>query len=44
VNTIRALFEGQPVGAEILVAMAWCVGILLAAYSASVAVYRRKMR
>lgn len=44
VNSIRALFEGRPVGAEIWVAMAWCIGILLAAYVASVAVYRRKMR
>ncbi|HLY15421.1 MAG TPA: ABC transporter permease, partial [Candidatus Limnocylindrales bacterium] len=28
VNTIRALFEQQPVGSEIWVALAWCVGIL----------------
>src|ERR1700690_1535354 len=32
VNTIRALFEQQPVGGEIWVALAWCVGILVIAY------------
>src|SRR5487761_2198132 len=31
VNTIRALFERQPVGGEIWIALAWCVGILIVA-------------
>src|SRR5205085_1168422 len=31
VNAIRALFEQQPVGGEIWVALAWCVGILVVA-------------
>src|SRR5574342_413366 len=32
VNTIRALFEQQPVGTNIWIALAWCVGILIVAY------------
>lgn len=43
VDTIRALFAGQQVGSEIWIALAWCCGILLLAYFASVAVYRRKI-
>jgi ABC-2 type transport system permease protein len=44
VNTIRALFAQQPVGADIWIALAWCVGILLAAYVFATVVYRRKIR
>src|SRR6202049_4334420 len=33
VNTIRAMFEQQPVGGEIWIALAWCVGIILIAFS-----------
>ena len=44
VNTLRALFGGQPVGADIWVALAWLVGILAVAYAWAVAIYRRKMR
>jgi ABC-2 type transport system permease protein len=43
VNSIRALFEQQPVGNDIWVALAWCVGILLVAYAAAMAAYRRKI-
>jgi ABC-2 type transport system permease protein len=43
VNTIRALFEQQPVGNDIWVALAWCVGILVVAYVVAMAVYRRKI-
>ena len=43
VNTIRALFEQQPVGNDIWVALAWCVGILVVAYVFAMATYRRKM-
>jgi ABC-2 type transport system permease protein len=43
VNTIRALFEQQPVGGEIWIALAWCVGILLIAYALAVVAYRRKI-
>ncbi|MCW5950866.1 MAG: ABC transporter permease [Propionibacteriaceae bacterium] len=42
VNTIRALFAGEPVGNDIWVALAWCAGILIAAYLAATAIYRRK--
>ena len=44
VNTIRALFAGQPVGGEIWVALAWLAGILVVAYGFAVVVYRRKIR
>lgn len=44
VNTIRALFAGQPVGGDIGVALAWLVGMLIVAYGLAVAVYRRKLR
>ena len=43
VNTIRALFVEQPVGGDIWVALAWCVGILVVAYVFALAAYRRKI-
>ncbi len=43
VNTIRALFEQQPVGPEIWIALAWCVGILVVAYMVAMVIYRRKI-
>jgi ABC-2 type transport system permease protein len=43
VNTIRALFEQQPVGGEIWIALAWCVGILLIASALAMVAYRRKI-
>ena len=43
VDAIRALFEQQPVGNDIWVALAWCVGILVVAYAFAMAVYRRKI-
>jgi ABC-2 type transport system permease protein len=44
VNSIRALFAQEPVGDDIWVALAWCVGILIAAYGVSMVVYRRRIR
>jgi ABC-2 type transport system permease protein len=44
VNTIRALFAGSPVGDDIWVALAWLIGILVVAYAAAIAIYRRKFR
>lgn len=44
VNTIRALFSQQPVGAEIWIALAWMVGILIAAYIGAILIYRTKIR
>ncbi len=43
VNTIRALFEQQPVGGEIWIALAWCAGILLVAAALAMMAYRRKI-
>ena len=43
VNAIRDLFTSQPVGADIWVALAWCVGILLIAYVFAMITYRRKI-
>jgi ABC-2 type transport system permease protein len=43
VNTIRALFEQQPVGNDIWIALAWCGGILVIAFVFAMAAYRRKI-
>jgi len=43
VNTIRDIFAGQPIGADIWVALAWCVGILVVAYFLAMSIYRRKI-
>ena len=43
VNTIRDLFARQPVGGDIWIALAWCVGILVVAYVFAMAAYRRKI-
>ncbi|PPG32129.1 ABC transporter permease [Pseudoclavibacter sp. RFBB5] len=43
VNSIRQLLEGQPVSGELGVALAWCAGILLAAYLAANVICRRKI-
>ena len=43
VNTIRDLFTQQPVGNDIWVALAWCVGILIVAYIFAMVIYRRKI-
>jgi ABC-2 type transport system permease protein len=42
VNTIRDTFAQQPVGTDIWITLAWCVGILLVAYFFAMAIYRRK--
>ena len=43
VNTIRDLFTQQPVGTDIWIALAWCVGILIVAYSFAMVTYRRRI-
>jgi ABC-2 type transport system permease protein len=43
VNTIQDLFAGQPVGSDIWIALAWCLGILVVAYVVAMAVYRRRI-
>ncbi|MGX5682840.1 ABC transporter permease [Schumannella luteola] len=44
VNSIRALLEQRPVGGELWIALAWCVGILIVAAVLATVVYRRRMR
>jgi ABC-2 type transport system permease protein len=43
VNTIRDLFTQQPVGTDIWIALAWCVGILIVAYIFAMRAYRRRI-
>lgn len=43
VNALRDLLGGRPVGADLWIALAWCLGILAVAYLAAMAVYRRKL-
>ncbi len=43
VNTIRQLFTEQPVGNDIWIALAWCVGLLVVAYVFAMVTYRRKI-
>jgi ABC-2 type transport system permease protein len=43
VDAIRDLFTTQPVGSEIWIALAWCVGILVVAYSFAMVTYRRRI-
>lgn len=43
VEAIRALLSGQPVGNDIWVALAWCVGILLVAYFFAMWVYKKRV-
>jgi len=43
VNTIQDLFAQRPVGADIWIALAWCLGILVLAYVFAMAAYRRKI-
>ncbi len=43
VNTIRGLFTQQPIGTDIWIALAWCVGILIVAYIFATITYRRRI-
>lgn len=42
VNAIRDIFAGREVGADLGIALAWCAGILVVAFVAAMAIYRRK--
>lgn len=44
VDAVRALLAGQPVSDDLWIALAWVVGILVVAYVAASAVYRRRWR
>ncbi|MHB8488198.1 MAG: ABC transporter permease [Candidatus Dormibacteria bacterium] len=43
VNAIRDLFAQKPVGNDIWIALAWCVGILIVAYCFAMVIYRRRI-
>jgi ABC-2 type transport system permease protein len=43
VNTIRDLFAQQPVGNDVWIALAWCLGLLIVAYAFAMGMYRRKI-
>jgi ABC-2 type transport system permease protein len=43
VNTIQNLFAEQPIGNDIWVALAWCLGILVTGYVLAMGAYRRKI-
>jgi ABC-2 type transport system permease protein len=43
VDAIRDLLTQQPVGPGIWIALAWCAGVLVAAYMISMVIYRRRI-
>ena len=43
VEAIRALLSGQPVGNDLWVALAWCLGILLVAYVFAMRAYKKQV-
>src|SRR6185503_5001419 len=43
VEAIRALMSNQPVGNELWVALAWCIGITLVAYLFAMRVYKKRV-
>ncbi|NTW29637.1 MAG: ABC transporter permease [Coriobacteriia bacterium] len=43
VNAIRDLFAQQPVGTDIWIALAWCIGTLVVAYVLAMVTYRRRI-
>jgi ABC-2 type transport system permease protein len=43
VNSIRALLSNEPVGNEIWVALAWCVGIIAVAWFFAMRAYKSRI-
>lgn len=43
VNAIRALLNNQPVGKDIWIALAWCIGIMVVAYMIAMRVYKKRV-
>jgi ABC-2 type transport system permease protein len=43
VNAIRDLLTQQPVGTDIWTALAWCLGILIVAYTLAMTTYHHKI-
>ena len=43
VASIRTLLSGQPVGNDIWIALAWCAGIMIAAYLFAMRAYKKRI-
>lgn len=43
IETVRSLLNSEPVGNDIWIALAWCLGILIVAYIFAMRVYKRKV-
>jgi ABC-type polysaccharide/polyol phosphate export systems, permease component len=43
IETIRALFGGEPIGNEIWISLAWCVGIMVVAWLIAMRVYKHRV-
>jgi ABC-2 type transport system permease protein len=43
VNAIRGLLESQPLGDDLWIALAWCLGLVAVAYAFAMSVYRNKI-
>lgn len=43
VETIRALLSNHPVGNEIWIALAWCIGVMLVAYAFAMRAYKKRV-
>ncbi len=43
VNAIRGLLENQPLGDDLWIALAWCLGLIAVAYAFAMSVYRSKI-
>lgn len=43
VNAIRDLYAQQPVSTDIWIALAWCLGLLVVAYTLAIGIYHRKI-
>jgi ABC-2 type transport system permease protein len=43
VDAIRALVDGQAAGADLWMSLAWCLGLLVLAYTWATATYRRRL-
>lgn len=43
VDTLRNLYADQPLGNDLWIALAWCVGLLIAAWALAVRMYHRKL-
>jgi len=43
IDTLRGFMLGTPVGGSLPIALAWCAGITVVAFAASVQIYKRKL-